>query len=147
MISDLETAPERIARALRGYAFMPARSLRQRGDEHRALAEPAVQADEAHLGRLAAGLIERLAVIDGRDELRAYFVGELVFFDVRSRDRELLERRIFAFEFDRGEFLSIAQAVRKMKFSTAVSPFPHRYSQICISTAILTKINSHHPSE
>jgi hypothetical protein len=111
MISDLETAPERISRALRGTAFMPARSLRQRGDVHRALVEPAVQADEANIGRFAGGLIDRLAVINRRDELRADLVGELVFFDVGARDRELLERRVLAFEFDRGEFLAIAQAV------------------------------------
>ena len=55
-----------------------------------------MQADEAHIGRFAAGLISHLAVIDGGDELRADFVGELVFFDVGARDRELFERRIFA---------------------------------------------------
>ena len=51
--------------------FMGSRpgSARQRVDEHRALAEPAVQADEADIGRLAAGLIDRLAMINGREEL------------------------------------------------------------------------------
>src|SRR5664279_441781 len=86
-------------------------STRQRVDEHCALAEPAVQADEAHIGRLAAGLIDRLAVIDGGDELRADLVGELVLFDIGARDLEALKPRIFLFEFDRGELLTIAQAV------------------------------------
>ena len=70
-----------------------------------------MQADEAHLGRLAAGLINRLAVIDGGNELRTDLVGELIIFDARARDFELFERRVFAFEFDGGEFLAITQAV------------------------------------
>src|SRR5487761_2472659 len=68
---------------------------RQRVDEHRAFADAAVQADEAHLIGRAGCLIRGLAVIDGGDELRADFVGELVFLDVGARDRKLLERRVF----------------------------------------------------
>ena len=70
-----------------------------------------MQADEAHVSRFAAGLIDHLAVIDGGDELRADLVGELVFFDVGARDRELFERRIFPLELDRGELIAFAQAV------------------------------------
>src|ERR1019366_7687122 len=64
-----------------------------------------MQADEADIGRLAAGgLINRVAVINRRDELRADLVDELVLFDVGARDRELFERRVFLLELDRGEF-------------------------------------------
>jgi hypothetical protein len=70
-----------------------------------------VQADEAHVGRRPAGLISGLAVIDGGDELRADFVGELVFLRLGARDLETLERRIFSAEFERGELFAIAQAV------------------------------------
>src|SRR5664279_2884185 len=86
-------------------------SARQRVDEHRTLAEPAVQADEAHIGRFAAGLISGLAVIDGGDELRADLVGELVFFDASAIDLEFFESRVFLFEFDRGDLFAVAQAV------------------------------------
>ena len=70
-----------------------------------------MQADEAHFIGRAGGLIRGFAVIDGGDELRADLVGELVFFYVGARDRELLERRVFGFEFNRGELLAIAQTV------------------------------------
>jgi hypothetical protein len=54
-----------------------------------------VQADEADVLGSAGVLKNRVAVIDGRNELRADLVGELVFLDVGARDRELFERQIF----------------------------------------------------
>jgi hypothetical protein len=70
-----------------------------------------VPADEADIVRLAASLIDRIAVINGRDKLRTDLVGELVLFDIGALDDELFEARVFLLELDRCKLFAIAQAI------------------------------------